>query len=432
MTPARAQALVVAAVMGLPLVAAAQAGPAAPVELPPTADPAPGTPGVTIVPGAPVTVGSQPAPPDPNAHLFESSRPLSDVSSSGFALGRKAGSGTVARGSPGAAYIATGFVPELHIVRRGDTLFEIAGKYFGNPFQWPRLWALNKQVQNPHWLYPGDQVRLRSELEGAKPTSISGFVRPQPLVPPTTVFQRNVGFVLDQDVETWGEVIGSPDDQMMLSQNDDAYVQLRAGREVQIGQILTVFEPREVDALTEMPLVWVRGLARVERFNPKTSMARVHIVEALEPIDRGMKVGPADSEVKAVQPVRNKKTVMARVVAALYPHEFYGTHQMVLLDKGSEDGLQTGNRLFAVSRGDNWRLGLRSAGKYADERAITEDDDRARAEEEPDTDQPDLYPAETYAELIVVRANKRTAAALVTTSTREIARGALLVAREGY
>ncbi|RLB65754.1 MAG: LysM peptidoglycan-binding domain-containing protein, partial [Deltaproteobacteria bacterium] len=147
---------------------------------------------------------------------------------------------------------------------------------------------------------------------------------------------------------------------------------------------------------------------------------------------RGIRVGPADRQVDIVEPVQNDRTIKARIVAALYPHQFYGQHQVVVIDKGGEDGVQVGNRFFAVSRSDEWRLGLKNAGNMASKRAITEDDRMARVEPTPNTDQPELYPAETYAELRVLRVRKHTSTCSVTASIREITRGALVIAREGY
>jgi hypothetical protein len=161
-------------------------------------------------------------------------------------------------------------------------------------------------------------------------------------------------------------------------------------------------------------------------------MVRARIVESMTVIERGAKVGPVRRQIETVKPVRNDKTVEAKIVGALYPYEFYAQGQTVFLDKGSEDGVQPGNRFFAVSRGDEWRLGLANAGNMADKRAITEDDRYARAEDTPDKDEPDLYPAETYAELIVIGTRKKTSTALVTASIREIARGAVVIARKGY
>src|SRR5262249_38421501 len=50
--------------------------------------------------------------------------------------------------------------PEFHTVSRGDTLWDITGYYFSNPWRWPRVWGMNPQITNPHWIYPGDRVRL--------------------------------------------------------------------------------------------------------------------------------------------------------------------------------------------------------------------------------------------------------------------------------
>jgi len=46
-----------------------------------------------------------------------------------------------------------------HIVVKGDTLWDIAAKYLGNPFRYPELAELSR-IKNPHWIYPGDLIRI--------------------------------------------------------------------------------------------------------------------------------------------------------------------------------------------------------------------------------------------------------------------------------
>ena len=405
-----------------------------------TVDVPAGTPGaqggtVSVFQVAPTAV---PAPsasePGVNAHLGSSAQASADVSSSadGFDFARPGANGVAVRGSEKSVYIVAGKnVPELHTVARGDTLWGISDKYFGNPYNWPRVWAQNPQVQNPHWLYPGDHVRLRSGQGGFQSSSI-GFVREPALVSSAARFVPHRGMVSDAKVATWGEVIGSPDDQMLLSVGDDIYVRLESERKVKAGQLLTIFEPRVVKNLHNAELVWVRGYAKVGRINSETNMVRARIVEAIDTIERGMLVGPMEQRVDLVEPVRNKRALRARIMGALYPHEFYGQHQVVFIDKGTTDGVEIGNRFVAVTRGDDWRLGLKTAGALADDRAVTEDDAMARVEGTPDTDSPTLYPAETYAEIMVIRVRENSAACMVTAAIREIPRGALVIARKGY
>ncbi len=50
--------------------------------------------------------------------------------------------------------------PHVYVVKKGDTLWDISKKFLKNPVRWPEIWASNKHVKNPHWIFPGDRLLM--------------------------------------------------------------------------------------------------------------------------------------------------------------------------------------------------------------------------------------------------------------------------------
>lgn len=60
--------------------------------------------------------------------------------------------------------------PQTYTVVKGDTLWDISGKFLHKPWLWPEIWDVNPQIENPHLIYPGDEVSLR--YINGKPTMV--------------------------------------------------------------------------------------------------------------------------------------------------------------------------------------------------------------------------------------------------------------------
>ena len=75
--------------------------------------------------------------------------------------------------------------PERYTVVKGDTLWDISGRFLSNPWYWPEIWHVNPQVANPHLIYPGDRLAL-VYIDGkpriTKVSSNNGIVRLSPQV----------------------------------------------------------------------------------------------------------------------------------------------------------------------------------------------------------------------------------------------------------
>lgn len=365
---------------------------------------------------------------------------------SSFGLGRMYG------GVSGAAGIygnrvggARRNLPEYHVVKKGDTLWDLSEHYYGSPWAWPQVWSLNPQVENPHWIYPGDQLRTARSAatdDGGQAEDNSagggGFVGRARVVPQGTVFVRDQGYIGDPERDVWGEVAGAHEEQVMLSDGNTLYLLMKEGVDLRIGQRLTIFdsiaEPPDVSDSRTPPgeIVKVYGTVRIDGWDRDNRIAKGTLIEAIDAVERGFKVGPVGRRFDVVPPKQANVDIEARILTSLFPHVYFASNQLVFIDKGSEDGLVSGNRLRALRRGDTWRRELDTAGRHARLRVELGAPDVPEPERTPLRGDDDKFPDEVVGELTVLRTEEYSAICMITSATRGLMVGERVVAVKGY
>ncbi|HVG63295.1 MAG TPA: LysM peptidoglycan-binding domain-containing protein [Hyalangium sp.] len=277
---------------------------------------------------------------------------------------------------------------EVHTVVRGDTLWDLSQQYLGTPWYWPKVWSYNPQIANPHWIYPGNQVRffpageeVPSRVEaGTGPDAAEGAeleaatelgpVSGEQLVETsgkigyqgtggTLVATR--GFVTAKEVDEAGKIDSSFSEAELLSYPETVYLRFKRKIDAKVGDRYLVFR---TDQEIKHPITNKRvgyltnllGTVRVLSVGDKFVTAQVS--ETWDGIMRGDLVGPYGErlvERVAVRP--NSKALKGYIVTAMQPFlTITAEHHFMVIDKGSADGVQVGNT-FSVLRQGNLAVG---------------------------------------------------------------------------
>lgn len=85
-----------------------------------------------------------------------------------------------------AVALAQGTPQQTHTVKKGDTLWDIAQTYLGDPFRWPEIYRRNTEtVKDPHWIYPDQVLIISGDVAASPGTPADSAVAAMPAPTPT-------------------------------------------------------------------------------------------------------------------------------------------------------------------------------------------------------------------------------------------------------
>jgi hypothetical protein len=148
---------------------------------------------------------------------------------------------------------------EVYTIKKGDTLWEISSKFLKDPFLWPKLWQRNPYITNPHWIYPGQPIRLATMEPPKDMAPVARKIEPPPVKmpevqevkpvevkPPYFPDTRYAGFFSDVDYPGIGVILESREGKNYLSTYDIVHLAFKTSEPVRIGDKFTVFRPYEL------------------------------------------------------------------------------------------------------------------------------------------------------------------------------------------
>jgi len=135
--------------------------------------------------------------------------------------------------------------PTTYTVKKGDTLWDIAGRFLSKPWLWPEIWQANPQVKNPHLIYPGDVLSL-VYIDGKPVISSEGPRVGEAIntIPLSDVEALLKQFNVVDDPKSLPYVVGLEEDRLRSTAGQSVYV--RGLSDAAPGMIVDISRPTYV------------------------------------------------------------------------------------------------------------------------------------------------------------------------------------------
>lgn len=263
--------------------------------------------------------------------------------------------------------------PEVYTVQKGDTLWDIAGKFLDDPWRWPELWDRNPYISNPDLIYPGDRLRLYM-VEGEPRVARQRVERLSPEVDTEEAQRLDAISTVDRSIvipyvdrygllspdkdpeEVGGHVVAGAQERVMYSRGDKIFAHLGAGDQTEARHWYAFREPVAVRDPESSELLGYflehTGLLRVTEATGEGDLYAATIQRVYAAVEEGDRVYPgraASPETRFMpKPAPDMEGHILRHVGG---ESMLGEGQMVILDRGARHGLEKGHVLIVRGSG---------------------------------------------------------------------------------
>ncbi|MES2757826.1 MAG: LysM peptidoglycan-binding domain-containing protein [Pseudomonadota bacterium] len=260
--------------------------------------------------------------------------------------------------------------PDQHLVVRGDTLWDISGKFLQHPWCWPQVWGMNRdEIRNPHWIYPGQIIyfdRANRRLSLTRPggadsgDGISGTTRLSPQIRTEGLGVDAVRSISSGVIEPFlsmplivekDELKDAPriaaleEGHVYLGKDDKLYVRgaLNGGSSFQVFRPGNELKDPDTGRLLAYEAVYLGTVKLEQEAKPGVDVHTFTVSSAKQEMGVGDRLMPAPpTPIRNYVPHQPERQIGARVLSIYSGVTYAGQNQVVSINRGSVDGLDVG------------------------------------------------------------------------------------------
>ncbi len=274
--------------------------------------------------------------------------------------------------------------PSQYTVKKGDTLWDISSLFLKDPWFWPEIWNLNPQINNPHLIYPGDilslvyvngqpQIKVNRQTgdvvrtvvkpndKGIKHIKLSPRIRRNslnasiPTIPADAVRQfLTKPRVVSKDAwESAPYIVGSDDAHLILGASNKIYIRGALDRErIRYSVFRKGSELRDpiTDELLGYEIIYA-GQARIRQYGEPSSGELVSTQREVLIGDRLLPTDKSAIDQLYYPRVPDENIDNAYIISLFDAISGIAKHQVAVINKGANDGLEVGHLLATYQKG---------------------------------------------------------------------------------
>lgn len=268
--------------------------------------------------------------------------------------------------------------PEVYTVVKGDTLWDISGRFLERPWLWPEIWRVNPQIENPHLIYPGDRIalvwvdgqpQLHLERGDAGRTyrmtpsdsdSLSPRVRATPLESAIPAIRLDAiqGFLVQnrvvgpEELEQAPYVVQGESERLVLGAGDRLYVRgsLPDSESFNIVRRGPLYVDPETKEILGREATYI-GIGQARAQND--DIATMFVSSSREEVQIGDRILP--TEERRVEstffPSAPHDEIRGQLISVFGGVSQVGPYDVVVINRGEREAIEVGNVLAIYKRG---------------------------------------------------------------------------------
>lgn len=267
-------------------------------------------------------------------------------------------------------------VPDRYVVKKGDTLWDIAALFLKDPWKWPEVWYINPAIANPHLIYPGDVIALvyrdgkavivvnPGDLPPVRPgmptVKLSPKARTESIRQAVTTIPKsaiapfiNQPLILDEDdLDNAAYIVSSPEEHLISGSGQRVYV--NGLEHTTVGNFNIVRRgPAYIDPDTEEVLGYEAINLADASLITVGSPSTVYINKARQEVLVGDYLWPVENLGLALNffPRAPTTKVDGKIISVYQGVRQIGQYHVVVLNRGTDNGLEAGHVLAVYQAG---------------------------------------------------------------------------------